>query len=338
MKFKRLSIILLMVILMVIGVASYAFAETTIIQIGHVHHRDFPAHKALEVFADYVDEHTNGEVKIEIFPDSALGSGAKVVERTKVGTVDSSLGYSGILQQYEPSFGVFSTFFLWDNYDIMFEFFKGPVAQAMVENLAKKGLHLLGPICYAGERYLTTRNKPIYKPEDLKGMKIRCVEDVIARAFTEAMGAIPTPIAFSELYMALQQKIVDGQVNGLSQIWYQKFYEQQKYLMINNVKFTDFVLLINENKFQSLTLEQQEILLEGANLVWAPEVRRMALEDEEILLEKLKEKGMELVYPERKAFVEKSKEMAYKLEKEGVWPDGLFDQVVSEIEHIKKEL
>jgi len=336
MRVKKYLVLSLIVSILFSCVFFNVAAGATVIQIGHPHNRDFPAHKALLIFAEYVDKNSNGEVKIEIFPDSALGSGAQVVERTKTGIVDASLGYSGILQQYEPSFGVFSTFFLWDNYDVMFEFFKGPVAQQMVENLAKSGLRLLGPICYSGERYLTTRNKPIYTPEDLKGMKIRCVEDVIARAFTEAMGAVPTPIAFSELYMALQQKIVDGQVNGLSQIWYQKFYEQQKYLMLTNVKFTDFVLLINEAKFQSLSPKNQEILIEAANEVWAKEVRKISIAEEAVLLDKLKEKGMIVIYPDREKFKARSKEMAYKLEKEGVWPAGLYDKVVAEIERLSK--
>ena len=336
MRINKYLVLSLIIATLLSSVFFNVAADTTVIQLGHVHHRDFPAHLALLKFAEYVEKNTDGEVKIEIFPDSALGSGAKVVERTKVGTVDASLGYSGILQQYEPSFGIFSTFFLWDDYDVMFEFFQGPVAQEMVENLAKTGLRLLGPICYSGERYLTTRNKPIYTPEDLKGMKIRSVEDVIARAFTEGMGAIPTPIAFSELYMALQQKIVDGQVNGLSQIWYQKFYEQQKYLMINNVKFTDFVLVVNEAKFKTLSPKNQEILVEAANEVWAKEVRKISMVEEAALLDKLKEKGMEVIYPDREKFKAGSKEMAYKLEKEDAWPAGLYDKVVSEIERLTK--
>ncbi|MBA7511403.1 2,3-diketo-L-gulonate-binding periplasmic protein YiaO [subsurface metagenome] len=336
MRMKKYIVLSLIIVVLLSSVFINVGAEATVIQIGHVHHREFPAHLALLKFAEYVEKNTNGEVKIDIFPDSALGSGAKLVERTKVGTVDASIGYSGILQQYEPSFGIFSTFFLWDDYDVMFKFFQGPVAQEMVENLAKNGLRLLGPICYSGERYLTTRNKPIYTPEDLEGMKIRSVEDVIARAFTEGMGAIPTPIAFSELYMALQQKIVDGQVNGLSQIWYQKFYEQQKYLMINNVKFTDFILVLNEAKFQTLSPENQKVLVTGANEIWAKEVKKLSMAEESVLLDQLKEKGMEVIYPDREKFKAGSKKMAYKLEKEGVWPAGLYDKVVAEIERLSK--
>jgi len=334
---KKLVSILLTVsfVLLVFSMGSIAADYT--FKIGHVHQTTTAPHQALLAFSEYVAQNTDGNVKIEIYPDGALGTGIQVIERTMTGTIDGSLGYSGGLYPYEKSIGVFSSYFLWDDYETMLEVWRGEVGQQVNEGLAESGFRVLGPICYAGERYLTTRETPIYSPEDLKGLKTRCVEDKIALAFTEAMGAIPTPIAFSELYMALQQKIVNGQVNGLSQIWNQKFFEQQKYLMLTNLKFTDFVLVVNENKFQSLPDEYQKVMIDGAYNVWAEGVRENALKEEKELIVKLQREGMIMTIPDRDAFKVLAHKKAYQLEEEGVWPKGLFDQVLAQIEEIKSK-
>lgn len=253
------------------------------------------------------------------------------------GIIDGALGYSGGLYPYEKSIGVFSAFFLWDNYDIMLEVWKSEIGKKINEGLSQSGFVVLGPIVYAGERYLATRDKAVYSPDDLKGLKIRTVEDRIASEFTEAMGCIATPIAFNELYMALQQKVVDGDLNGLPQIWEQNFFEQEKYLMLTNTKFTDFVLIINADKFNALPKAYQEIMERGAYDVWAEEVRQKALEEEKELIIKLqKDKGMIVTIPNREAFKEIAFEKAYELESENIWPQGLFDEVLNQIEIIKK--
>lgn len=206
----------------------------------------------------------------------------------------------------------------------MFKVINGPIGDEIKNRLlAKRGIRTLG-VSYVGERHLTA-NKAIRRPKDLKGLKIRIPNIPLRKASFMALGASPTPMAFSELYLALQQKVVDGQENPLAQIVSMKFYEVQKYLMLTGHALNAEILLINEKKFQSLPENFRNILVKGAKVFedtqWK-EYERLKT----AYLETLSQKGMTVVEPDIEAFRKAVKDVPYQFEKE--WGEGLYDKIL----------
>jgi tripartite ATP-independent transporter DctP family solute receptor len=158
-----------------------------------------------------------------------------------------------------------------------------------------------------GSRHITNNNKPINTLEDIKNMKIRVPQTEASIEGFKALGAAPTPMAFSEVYMALQQKVVDGQENPLSVIVSSKFNEVQKYLSLTNHQLFIQVLSISEKTWKKLSPEQQKILMECAKEAQDYE-REIAAKEETELINTLKEKGMQInEVQDQKPFAEAAK-------------------------------
>jgi tripartite ATP-independent transporter DctP family solute receptor len=206
----------------------------------------------------------------------------------------------------------------------MFKVLSGPIGEEIRNRLiTKRDIRVLG-IGYLGARHLTA-NKPIYKPEDLKGLKIRIPNIPLRKASFIAWNAAPTPMAFSEVYLALKQGVVDGQENPLPQIIAAKFYEVQKYLILTGHALNPEILLISEKKFQNLSEEYRNILLEGAKIFEETSFEEYNTLKYE-LLEKLLDEGMIVMKPNIEEFREAVKDIPYQFEEE--WGEGLYEKVL----------
>jgi tripartite ATP-independent transporter DctP family solute receptor len=307
---SRLIFCFLCIVVITVLLAGEIFAEqkVTILRLGHIFPITHPIQKATLAMADYVKEKSDGKLIIEVHPQGALGAGSTLVENISLGTVDMGTGGPGLLSRLEPAWGLIAGQYVFKDAESMFKVLSGPIGEEIRNRLiTKRDIRVLG-IGYLGARHLTA-NKPIYKPEDLKGLKIRIPNIPLRKASFIAWNAAPTPMAFSEVYLALKQGVVDGQENPLPQIIAAKFYEVQKYLILTGHALNPEILLIGEKKFESLPEEYRNILLEGAEL-----------------LEKLLDEGMIVMKPNIEEFREAVKDVPYQFEEE--WGEGLYEKVL----------
>lgn len=266
-------------------------ASAVTIKIGHVEAEDRSTHKALvEYFKKTVEEKSGGSITVEIYPNSALGGDSELTESVAMGTIQAALPSTSVLVAYSPDFGVMDMPWLFSNPENAFAAMDGDMGEYFNKKLESVGIHSLG-YSYNGLRSMTNNVRPITKPEDLKGLKMRVMENQVFIDFFNTLGASATPMSFSELFTGLQQNTVDGQENPPSLIYASKFQEVQKHLSLTGHVNNFLGFIMNKNFYDSLTPEQQQIVTEaGAEFV--KEQRSMELADTHVFADKLAEEGM----------------------------------------------
>jgi len=205
---------------------------------------------------------------------------------------------------------------------------KGAQSDVMKEMAAKleknRGVKILTAEIYYGARHLTTKNKPIKSPADLKGMLVRAPDQPIYLEAVRAMGATPTPVAFSDLYMALKQGVVDGQENPIPTIYTYKYYEAQKYLMLTGHMLRINVVGADAAWYNKLSPELKGIISKAMDEAVKLN-NELTLKQEKDMLDELKKLGMEVVQPDVEAFREAAKGIPAKFEDK--WGKGTFDRL-----------
>jgi tripartite ATP-independent transporter DctP family solute receptor len=218
------------------------------------------AKEAVTFFAEKVAEYSNGTIKIIDFPDNQLGNDETRFEMTQTGECDISIGSTSSVAATYNDFYIYDVPFMFLNKNEVYDIgFNGEAGKQILNGLEELGLKGLA-FWENGFRNLTTTNKEIKGIEDLNGLKIRTMENDIHLAAWKAMGANPTPMAFSELFTALQQGTVDGQENPIGIIVGNGFEEVQKYLVMTEHVYTPYYVVMNLDKYNSLTQEQKDAL------------------------------------------------------------------------------
>jgi len=317
-------LVVCMAVIMLFGGVSFAQSKAVTLRLAHIFPITHPVHKSAMAMADYVKQESKGQLEIKVYSGGALGKGSTLAEKITLGTVEMGTAGPGLLSRLEPAWGLIAGEYVFKSADSMFKILNGPIGDEIKNRLlTKRGIRTLG-IGYLGQRHLTA-NKPINRPEDLKGLKIRIPNIPLRKASFIALGAAPTPMAFAEVYLALQQGVVDGQENPLAQIVTMKFYEVQKYLMLTGHALNPEILLMNEKKFQSLSGGQRNILSKGAKIFEKTsfeEFKTMKLE----LLEKILEEGVIVMKPDIEAFRRAVRDVPYQFEDK--WGKGLYDRII----------
>lgn len=285
-----------------------------------------PENKAAAKFAEIVKEKTNGQVEIQVFDSAKLGDHKERLEGLRMGTVDMTTTSVGYMATYEKVMTIFEMPYLFKDKAHEFRVYDGEVGKDIDNLLQKHGFRVLA-FFDMGARQLTNNVRPVAKPEDIKGLKIRVPDTESSIDGLRAMGASPTPMAFSELYMALQQKTVDGQENPFSIIDSSKFYEVQKYLSLTNHQLFAQLLLIGEKSWEKLSPEHQKIIMNAAKEAEKYE-REIMQNDENNLLSTLKQKGMKVNEVDIKAFQEMVKPLREQyIQKYGQQAKDFFDKI-----------
>lgn len=243
--------------------------------------------KAEEKFAELVEDRTNGDIEVKLYIGAVLGGGREALEAVRIGTqtmVDAALAP---VVAYEPAFGVLNLPYLFTSREQWYTLLDGSLGTELLEKLEDYGFVGLG-YPENGIRHLTNNVRPVYKWEDLKGIKVRVMQSPIFIATFKALKALPTPIPWAELYMALQQGVVDAQENPVVNIYGAKLYEVQKYLSLTGHTYDPNIYFINKDFFYNLPQEYQEILRETAKevITWQ---REQAQRDEKAQLQELAE-------------------------------------------------
>ncbi len=277
-----------------------ARAAKLTLRFAHFAAEDHPAHIAAKQFASKVDSRTNGEIKINIFPNNVLGGPPEQAQQIKLGTIDMGLPTQGQLDKYAIAFAAVMLPFIWDSPEHAFRTLDGP-AMAWLAPLAEaQGFVLLRNWDY-GFRNVTNNVRPINAPADIKGLKLRTPPELQIQASLEAVGAIVQAIAFPELYLALSQKVVDGEENPVAVIYFNKFYEVQKHLAITRHIYNNMIHTVSAAAWKKLNADQQKIFREES--VSAGDLMRKMIADQETdQIKKIEAAGVQVTRPDLAPF------------------------------------
>jgi tripartite ATP-independent transporter DctP family solute receptor len=253
-------------------------------------------HRGVMVFKKMVEQKTAGRVKVDIYPANQLGKEREQFEGVKLGTIEMCMIAEGPMAGFFPEIMVIGVPYLYANEITAWKSLDGSFGKTLFEEMRKKtGVRALG-IGENGFRNFTNRVRPIKSPDDMKGLKIRTMENPAHMAMVKAMGASATPIAWGEVYMALQQGVVDGQENPVSVIEVSKFNEVQKYLTLDGHVYSILPILINDKFFMSLPPDIQKIIVDIAKTATTVQ-RGQNVKKVYDGVKSLQDKGMEVYSP-----------------------------------------
>jgi tripartite ATP-independent transporter DctP family solute receptor len=263
------------------------------LKLGHAINEKDVFHEASLKFKEIVEEKTKGEVTVTIYPNAKLGDERNLLESLKMGTVDMGIVTGGPVINFLPSFGVLDLPFLFASAEQAYKVLDGPVGQGFFADMEKLGWKGLA-YGERGFRNLTNSKKAVTVPDDMKGLKIRVMQNPIyIDAFT-ALGANAVPMAWTETLTALQQGTIDGEENPLNVIVAYNINESNKYLSITRHAYAPNVILMSMRTWNKLSADQQKIVQEAA-LSAAAHNRDIDNKMEAEWLQELKDKGMQVV-------------------------------------------
>ncbi|MEW6264065.1 MAG: DctP family TRAP transporter solute-binding subunit [Thermodesulfobacteriota bacterium] len=267
---------------------------------------------AAKEFAKVIGEKSKGEIEVKVYPNGSLygADPSAAVKQLSAGTIDMLLLSTSLYANFQPKFTVMSIPYLFADTDQFLKYLNGPQGKELLKGIEKMNIQGLG-LWTRSFRQITNSKKPITGPDDLKGLKLRVPNNPLWVEFFKAAGATPTPMAFGEVYNALQLKTIDGQENPVDVPMSAKFYEVQKYITISNHMADAWVAGMNKDKFEKLPADQQKMLLKATTELQAWKVKYDQNSDN-AALETLKAKGMAAnqLTPEQMAkFVDISKKL-----------------------------
>jgi TRAP-type transport system periplasmic protein len=286
-----------------------ARAATITMRFAHFADENHPANIAAKQFASRIEQRTDGAIKIAIFPNNQLGGPPEQAQQIKLGTIDIGLPTQGQLDKYDKAFAAVMLPFIFNGPAHAFPILDGPAMDWLAPLAEKQGFVLLRNWDY-GFRNLTNNLRPINTPDDVKGLKIRTPPELQIQASMEALGAVVQAIAFPELYLALSQKVVDGEENPIPVIYFNKFYEVQKHLALTRHIYNNMIHAVGINSWKRLTPDQQAIFREESKN--SGELMRKLISDSETdQIDRLEKAGMQITRPDLAPFRAKM-DPAYK--------------------------
>ncbi|SEA76193.1 tripartite ATP-independent transporter solute receptor, DctP family [Thalassobacillus cyri] len=264
--------------------------ETKTIRAGIGLNDQHPQYKGLLKFKEIVEEKTDGAIKVETYHSGQLGDDRTMTEALQLGTQEVTIPSTAPLANFVPEFSVFDIPFLFPNEEVADEVLASDVGQGLLEKLESQ--NLVGLAYWEnGFRDLTNSKRAVATAEDFKGLKIRTMENDLHLEAFKALGANPTPMAFTELFTAMQQGTVDGQENPYATIYLQKFYEVQDHVSNTHHIYSPFVFLMSKEFFDGLNEDQQKIVTDAAKEAGKHQIK-LNREANEKYLKSLQEEGM----------------------------------------------
>lgn len=289
---KRRVGILMVAAMLAVLMVSVAQAKT-VFRVNHTLDPTSHYHQGLLYLDKLLKERTNGELSLDVYHSSQLGSERDAIEGVTMGTLEMTLSSSAPLANFTKTFMVFDLPFIISDRDKAYAWMDGPDGQAILKSLEKQNMVGLS-IWENGFRMLTNSKLAVKKPEEAKGLKIRLMENPVHLATFKTLGAYPTPMPFGELFTALQQKTVDGQENPLVIIYTSKFYEVNKYVTLTGHFYAPAILLVNKQVWDGLTPEHRDIMTKAITEARDWE-REFSKNGEAKLIEDLKKGGAEVI-------------------------------------------
>lgn len=240
-----------------IAAQAYAAGKKVILKAAHASSPSSTGQKAFEYMAEQLQERTDGRITMQIFPSAQLGSERETIESIQLGNLDMVFVSSAVLGAFNSQYFALDVPFMFPDRDSVYRVLDGDVGTELLQSLAKVGIKGL-TYWENGFRQLTNNKKTIRTPADLSGMKMRTMENEVHIAAWKAIGANPAPLAFGELFTALQQGTFDAQEGPINLFYDMKFYEVQKFISVTNHVFSGWPLLINPDVYASFTDDDRE--------------------------------------------------------------------------------
>jgi tripartite ATP-independent transporter DctP family solute receptor len=277
-----------------------AQAQALKLTLGHGAAPGNPRHEAAVKFAEVLKARTGGRIEVQVAPSAQLGDDAAMITALRTGALDISANSQGAIANVVPEYAAFGMPFLFANLPQAWKLLDGPLGKELADKSAEKGLVVLG-YWDNGIRHMSNSKKPILKPEDLKGMKMRTPPDAVTVDIMQALGAEAQQIKFAELYVALQQGVVDGQENPLMNIHASKLYEVQKHISLTGHKYEMTPFVMSKRTWDRLTDADRKAVKEAAAEATALQ-RSLSQESDDKLVADLKAKGVRIDTVDKPAF------------------------------------
>jgi TRAP-type transport system periplasmic protein len=291
MRLSRFAPALALALAAILPVAPAAAQETLKMNMSLSQNSHYGA--AVDTFAREVEKRTNGRYKVQNFYSGALGAERESIEAIQLGTLDLTWTSTGPVPNFVPEVAIFDIPFLFRDTAHARAVFDGPIGQEYLGKFPAKGIVALA-WGENGFRHMTNSKRAVNAPDDLKGLKMRTMENPVHIAAYKQFGIIPTPMAFTEVFTALQQGTVDGQENPLSVISSAKFDQVQKYLTLTGHVYSPALLLMNKAKWDKLSAADKQAFAEAAKE--AVKANRARIDDDERkVVAELKSHGMLVV-------------------------------------------
>jgi tripartite ATP-independent transporter DctP family solute receptor len=284
-----------------------AQAQAVKLTLGHGAAPGNPRHEASVKFAEVLKAKTSGRIEVHVAPSAQLGDDSAMVTALRTGALDISANSQGAVANAVPEYAAYGMPFLFADAASAFKLLDGPLGKELADKSAEKGMVLLGT-WDNGIRHMTNSKRPITKVDDLKGLKMRVPPDATLVDIMKALGAESQQIKFAELYVALQQGVVDGQENPLVNIHASKLYEVQKHLALTSHQFQMTPLLMSKRSWDRLSDADKKAVQEAAAEATTLQ-RRLSREADDKVLADLKSKGVQVTTPEKAAFEKATSEV-----------------------------
>jgi tripartite ATP-independent transporter DctP family solute receptor len=332
-KFLKVTWVFLVCFLLLAFITNASFADVESdyrIRIACISARESSIGQALYKFAELAEQKSNNKIKVEVFPDSALGTEREMLEMLREGSIEMSTSGAGSLVAYAPATGISELPYLFRTRE---EALKAVlhVWDKITGSAIPFNIRILAPID-GGVRIIASK-KPIRSLEDMKGLKIRVPESKLFVELFRALGAIPTPVALGEIYLALQTGIVEAADGSSTQLSTLKHYEQTDYLIMTNHIIGEIWLNINEKFYQGLPEDIRKIVKEATEEAAAWQ-RAQAAGEEEKYFQTMIDYGLEEIVPDVKPFEDATASFRRKYVEE-IGPEAV--EIYEEIERFLAE-
>ncbi len=282
-------------------------SKVRVIKLAHALDINHPVHKGMVYMSKKVDEYSNGQMRVDIYPGGQLGAERELIELLQIGSLAMTKVSSAPLEAFVPEMKFFGIPYIFRDSKHRWRVLKCPIGKRLL--LAGEPYFLRG-MCYydAGSRSFYTKNKPIHTPADLNGMKIRVMKSITAVSMVKALGGSPTPIPWGELYTSLQQGVVDGAENNAPSFYLSRHYEVCKYYSIDEHASIPDILLMSTVVWNSLSKQEQEWLKKAVDesvvhqkILWK--------ESTDEAMKAVQEAGVKIIYPDKKPFLDAVQDM-----------------------------
>lgn len=276
-------------------------SRVTVVKLAHALDTTHPVHKGMVYMAGKVREYSEGKMRVDIYPSGQLGNERELIELLQIGSLAMTKVSTAPLEAFVPEMKIFGIPYLFRDAEHRWKVLSGPIGRRLL--LSGESFFLRG-MCYydAGARSFYTKEKPILKPADLKGMKIRVMKSITAVNMITTLGGSPTPIPWGELYTSLQQGVVDGAENNAPSFYLSRHYEVCRFYSLDEHTAVPDILLMSTVVWNRLS-KQEQVWLQRAvddSVEYQKKVWQQSTQDS---LDAVRAAGVEILYPDKAPFV-----------------------------------
>jgi len=303
--------------------------EAIVLKFGHVNSEQTSYHKGIVKFKEEVEKNSNGAIKVEVFPNSQLGNERDLIEGMQLGTIDCAFVATAPLASFVPEFAILDAPFLYRDSEHAFKVADGEIGQSLSKKLQEKqGISVMG-FMDVGFRNIFS-NKPVKTIEDLKGLKIRTMENKLHIESFRKLGALPTPMAYGEVFTALQQKTIDAAENAIQNVLNQKFYEVTKNVTKTGHFYCMTVICISDKSLNKIPNEMRPVIMEAAKVACKYQ-RELAAQDNQAAEDELKKLGVQFYEIDRNVLAE----MVSSVYQDAQFKDVLNSEMIEKVKNTK---